>query len=185
MYKKVSIDIDGILNYYPKPWVDYLNKTLNTNYNSRIEAKQKLDSKKYSEVKDKYRNSKTKANLPVNNENVNFVNRLNELGFEINISTSRPISKSKYPNLFNLTYDWLKNNNIAFDRLLFKEDSDNFFSKIGAIDFHIDDDIKYALMFANKGIKTFYFNQYEKLTIKHELIIELENLNDIIDESLF
>lgn len=182
----ISIDIDGILNDYPNPWISFLNEKTNKYYVTREEAKTHLGSETYQLIKDQYRTSTTKANLQINIELVELMQKLYKNNYRFCISTSRPIQDSKYPDLYDLTYNWLSKNNVPFNNLYFKEDSNDFFEKVKDVLFHIDDELKYAKLFSNKRIKTYLYNKIYipvKNNIGSEFIIQtndfsfLETLN--------
>ena len=176
----ISVDIDGVLNYYPYPWIKFLNKKTNNCFETRKEAKTILGAEVYQLIKDEYRISKTKASLPINKSLVEQLQQLYKNDFRFYISTSRPIKDSKYPELYNLTYSWLSKNKVPFDKLYFKEDSNLFFEKVKDVLFHIDDELKYATLFSKKNIKTYLYNKdYQgiKNNTDSELIIPIKDFS--------
>lgn len=185
MNKNVSIDIDGVLNFYPKPWFEFITIKTNLEFTSKDEAKKQLGDELYAQIKDEYRASAFKENLPINEESVSFLQKLNEHGFSITISTSRPIQNEKYPGLFTLTERWLTKQNIPFDRILYKCDADSFYNELGDVLFHVDDESKYADMLSKKGIKV-YLYKTPFGTFNEPLIQSIESLWQINDyESIF
>lgn len=185
MKKIVSIDIDGVLNYYPKPWLEYILLKTNLEFATKDEAKKRLGDNLYSQIKDKYRTSSFKENLPANEESVAFLQKLSEAGFSIVISTSRPIENEKYPDLFQLTKRWLIKQNIPFEKILYKFDDNSFYEQLGQVLFHVDDESKYANMLSKKGVKVYLF-QVPIKNVNEPLIQSIENLWQISDyESIF
>lgn len=185
MKKSVSIDIDGVLNFYPEPWLDFIKIKTNILFISKKEAKKTLGDKIYSQIKDEYRTSTFKENLPINENSVLFLDKLKSNDYFINISTSRPIKDSKYPDLFFLTERWLKKQKIPFDRLLYKVDTATFYNELGPVIFHVDDEIKYAEMLSQKGIKVYLYNN-ETDNLNNKLIKPVQDLWQINDyESIF
>lgn len=137
----ITCDIDGILTDYPNCWLEYLEEKCGTLYNSTQEAK--ASESKYSLYKDMYRESEYKANLPMNEHNKDILNKLSQK-YDIVFTTSRPINnKDKYPNLYENTFNWLKNNGLRFKELRFKDINGDFLNDID-ISFHIDDEAEYA-----------------------------------------
>lgn len=164
MRKKVSIDIDGIFNDYPVCWLNYIKLTRGISYSSKEVARKELGEKVYSEIKDSYRTSEYKANLPVSEEARHFCRSLYERNYEIIIATSRPINNSKYPHLFELTRRWLEKNDIPFDDLRYKARSEEFIAPLKKdLFFHIEDELEYAEFFASHGVKTFLYLKDQEL----------------------
>ena len=64
MKKIVYIDIDGVLNYYPQCWLDYLNEQIDAKFSSIAEAKDTLLKAQhltvYDQIKAEYRESSYK-----------------------------------------------------------------------------------------------------------------------------
>lgn len=150
--KKCSIDLDGVLNYYPQCWVDFINMETGLNFKDKDEAKAKLSVKKYDYLKDKYRKSDYKANLKVRKEGLNFVEYLKRKGYFIIIATSRPFER--YPLMYDMTKKWLDKNNVPYDKLERKENIKKY-----QLDFHIDDEIDDANNINNLGYKVFLFEK--------------------------
>jgi hypothetical protein len=180
--KTISCDIDGILTDYPQCWLDFLELQSGVKYPSLEEAKRKEPN--YKAIKDLYRSSRFKANLPVKQEGLEFLNKIRELGFMIIIATSRPLHEPKYPELQRLTAQWLTANNIPFDDLVFKNKEVDFVDRYNPpISYHIEDDLKYAYAMEKKGITTFVYNQFldHEIALTNPKIIILPRLLNIID----
>ena len=60
--KKAIIDIDGVLNTYPKTQIDYFNFMLDKDYKSLDEIKNDLSYNEYKYLKNQYRQSAFKHN---------------------------------------------------------------------------------------------------------------------------
>jgi uncharacterized HAD superfamily protein len=164
--KICSIDLDGILDYYPECWVEFINKKTKSKFKTKEEAKEKLGTK-YTELKDEYRKGNYKLGLKARKEGLDLVKFLKDKGYFIIITTNRPFKY--YPNLFNLTWRWLNKNDVPFDTLANKLD---FFSS-NIVGFHVDDDIEDAVKIAATGTKVFLFNS------SHSNITEVKDLKDI------
>jgi uncharacterized HAD superfamily protein len=168
--KRISCDIDGVLNYYPVPWVEYINLQTHSSFVDKEIARKELGEVTYNKIKWEYRHSDFKKNLPVNPHFVHFLRSLQEQNVEILISTSRPIESEEYPYLRNLTETWLKNNQIPHHKLYFKEETPSFIETLGSIDFHLDDEFKYCNYFQQHGIVSYLYQKNLETPYKEGLI---------------
>ncbi len=157
----ISFDIDGVLNDYPHCWLQYLNLRTKSTFNSKSAAIAILGNEAYSQIKSDYRHSDYKKNIPINESMKTLLNTLAEEGHRIIVSTSRPIYSPRYKLLENLTASWLKNNNVNFSKLTFKDEAGKFIVENG-IQVHIDDEIKYADIASERGAKAIIFNKFSR-----------------------
>lgn len=160
-----ALDIDGVLNYYPDPWVDFINDWLDTNFRDLTEAKNVVPYQKYRDLKYNYRESGYKATLKVRAGASKLTHRLKREGYTILIITSRPFQEHK--GLFKLTTDWLNKNNILYDSII---DSRNKHVEVllrsPRLDFMIEDHRYYANLVASWGYKVYLMNnQYNQGSI--------------------
>ena len=134
--KIVSFDIDGVLNNYPKCFIDYVNILTKTKFKSIEAIKKKLSKKNYEKIKDKYRRSNYKYNLKINSKIIKIINKISKK-YRIQIVTSRPFYK--YKKMYKKTAVWLKKNKIKNFNLYYKKknviNEDN-------VTLHIDDQEK-------------------------------------------
>lgn len=177
--KTITIDIDGVLNSYPLCWLDYIESQTSQRFNSIDEAKKILGHDFYSKIKDKYRTSGYKSKLPINPLAPDFTKLLKHKGYNIIIITSRPFDL--YPNLKKLTFDWLKANNIVFDRLEKKAELLNLgYSPT----YHIDDELEHVYDFLEKDITVFLIKRkdinYEGYE-NYKSLKFIKNLNEILE----
>ncbi len=112
-----SFDIDGTLTHYPNEWLIFIASVTGQKFTSTEEAKLQL-GKKYAEIKHKYRLSEDKYSIKIRPEAKIIIDKINDAGGKIIISTSRPFHL--YDQMKDNTENWLKNNDIAFDRLISK-----------------------------------------------------------------
>lgn len=184
---KFSCDVDGILNDYPICWLRFLAEKTGNLYETVSLAKQY--EKDYKRLKDEYRNSSYKANLPVWRKNRDVINTLVSKGLELVVVTSRPILDKKYPDLHSRTIQWLKNNDIFFSEFEYKDPDAGFLDKYSHILFHIDDDPVYAQKVALRGFKVYLLknNNWDfSGVINHENIVIVNNIEEISGyESIF
>ncbi len=150
MNKNISFDIDGILNNYPKCFLDYCSIFHGIKVESLMELKNSLRTDfDYSHLKKCYRESDYKYNLPID---INIANAIRKLSLKNNvyILTSRPFND--YPEMFKRTSDWLKNNNIEYKELLSK----NIYNLNDKnIELHVDDDIGHIASLINNTVTKF------------------------------
>jgi len=132
--KTWSFDIDGVLNDYPNVWLDYIYKKTGKKYISKQDAKKYLGSL-YLSIKNDYRRSDYKYQVPIRLEAKCLISRLRENGDKIIISTTRPFSDFDF--MKDRTKNWLDNNNIQYDYIISKC---NLHKE--KFDVHIDDSIQ-------------------------------------------
>lgn len=181
MKRFISIDIDGILSDYPACWIAYVNLELRTKYSSREEIKFNIGENAYNELKSRYRKSEYKENIPVNIRFVELIRKIKENGFKIIIFTSRPINDNNYPELFSLTKRWLDKNNVFYDRITYKSSDHDILVDSSEILFHIEDELHYAELIANKGVTVFLLRNkwIEKIALKNNNIILFNHADDV------
>ncbi len=147
----MTLDIDGVLNNYPKCWLDFIELKTGKAFNSLKEAKEHLGEKDYRLIKFDYRTSGYKKELPVNPLAKEFTQNLKSNGYTIVVSTSRPFKD--FPKLESLTEEWLRLNQIQFDYLESKNEA--LLEKHPSIQFHVDDELDHALFFLRKNIDVY------------------------------
>lgn len=176
--KYISFDIDGIMNNYPICWVDYVNDQLSSHYSSKEEVKLSIGEEKYKLLKDKYRNSEYKAELEFNVKAKELADIFLQHDFKIIIATSRPFNNPKYKNLKKNTLKWLNNNNFHYDIFVDKVAELDTMDLYDNIVLHIDDEIKYAKMFSDKGVRSIVLNNNANSDDIH--ISHVSSLDEII-----
>lgn len=181
MHKTIITDIDGILNYYPACWVDYINTELGTKFKSKEEAKRYISLKAYKCIKDKYRNSTYKETLPINHDGLNLLEKLNIRNYHIIIATSRPIEDPNYNNLKTITMNWLNYNKVPYSDIIYKDKETSFLNNYQQVEFVIEDEIEYAKLIAAKNTKVFLYSYNNESLISHHNIIAVNNLSAILN----
>jgi hypothetical protein len=180
--KKISCDIDGILNNYPYCWLEYLSEQCGVLYTSIEDAKKAEPF--YKMIKDRYRCSSYKANLPVNIIAVKLLQQIKKQNYSLIMATSRPIDNLLYPKLKEMTEQWLKKNEVLYDEIVFKDEKVDYIDLYENIEFHIEDDMEYAKIVAKKGVKTFLYTALSTSTLSNDINIEKENIiiiNNLLD----
>lgn len=136
----VSSDIDGVINNYPKCFLDFIYKKTNRRYQTKDDAKLQIGKTGYQGLKHLYRESEYKYSLPYQQDGLAFYRKLNDNGIPLIFSTSRPFEK--YPQMFAKTKAWLDASGIHFDALI-KKNTLNF--QRHCITHHIDDEVQHVM----------------------------------------
>lgn len=118
--KVIGIDLDGVMNYYPDPFVDFLNIEKGLPVNDLIQAKSKIAYLQYRKLKEEYRTSGYKATLEPREGVKEFLLKLRDMGFYILIVTKRPAWK--YEEVLADTIDWFRSNKLHYDVIIFGGD---------------------------------------------------------------
>lgn len=155
--KVCALDIDGVLNYYPQTWVDYLNRQLNANFRDLNEAKRVIPYKTYKDLKWRYRESGEKAKLEIRAGAKEVMEELHRRGYQILLLTSRPFKEHK--TLFKQTVDWLTEGRLPYDGIIFGEEKYiEVLTQAPNLRFLVDDHHYYAQSVAQWGYQTFLIN---------------------------
>jgi uncharacterized HAD superfamily protein len=150
----VSLDIDGVINDYPKCWLRYIESITGYRFASKLEAK-RIMGEKYRQVKNKYRNSNAKENVKVKSDIKYVIQKLYNKTEKFYFHTTRPIKNEKYPNLEAITKRWLKKNNIQYDKLRKKDR----LLRENEVDVHIDDNIEHAKKIRRYNTRVILYGQ--------------------------
>jgi hypothetical protein len=116
--KKIAlIDIDGCLSDYPNDiFLDLVRKEFGFTCRTKSEVIDKIGLSEYKSLKYKLRlDPGFKLSYKFRRDSLAVFSKLNKMGFEIWIYTSRPNLGSNHKT----TYDWLSENNVKFDKLYF------------------------------------------------------------------
>ena len=187
--KKICyLDIDGVLNNYPKCWLDFLREKL-LSEDSRTQyitwdlnrAKHNIPYQIYKNMKWEYRESGYKENIPADPNAETLCDRLKAMGFHICIITSRPVKE--HPSLFKQTVRWLDKRRIEYDDLIFDEDKHiAVLKRYPHLKFGVEDHRYYANLVASWGYKMYLIdNEYNQGEI-HPNVSRVYNLIDLADE---
>ncbi len=139
---KIGIDIDGVLTDISKFYLDYgakfafennIDKTINPN-GYEIEDILDLEEGTHKEFWTKYDDYYTKK-IYTREFASEIIGKLKKDGNEIHIITAR---NPKYENGENWTIDWLRENNIYYDKLVFTGEKTGY-CKNNSIDLMIED----------------------------------------------
>jgi len=183
--KVVALDLDGVLCEYPEPWIQYVNKKLGTEYCSLSQMKLDVDLLKYDQLKSEYRQSGEKLKIKPKEGASEFTHNLRNSGHNIVVLTSRPYKK--YNRLFPDTIKWLKDNNIAYDAIMFDERKNMKIVKdIPKLKFMVEDNVRYANSVSKQGYRVYLISPYTVVDGVDPRVIVVRNLHEIlIREKLF
>ena len=175
--KTVSFDLDGILNNYPKCFLDYVNASKKIKFRS-IDNIKKNSLKNYESLKDAYRKSNYKYNLKISKKLVNIINKFS-LHYNVLIITTRPFAK--YKKMYRKTFLWLKKNNIKNFKLFSKKKS--IFTK-NEILLHIDDKEEDINKIYNKNTLYFLTSKYVIKKRKNIVVLKKTQLISTLNKFL-
>jgi len=168
------IDIDGVLNEYPKTWLDFIKEKTGLHFSTLDEAKENLSYKIYIELKHEYRSSGYKQSLKVRKGAAEFLKILNIVGIDPVLYTSRPVNN--YFNLYMDTIRWLEKNKLDFKHIIFGKEIIPFYQiKFNPI-FIVEDEFEYAKIFSKFSLVFLYNGNIERKNI-----IPVKNFNQIIE----
>ena len=135
--KKAIIDIDGVLNTYPKTQIDYFNFMLDKDYKSLDEIKNNLSYNEYKYLKNQYRQSAFKHNCKASPGARKLLKYLRDNNYLIYIITARELFKY---NQLEKTILWLNSNKLVYDYIYCTQKKDfTIFEKFGHVDLVIED----------------------------------------------
>ena len=179
--KKAIIDIDGVLNTYPKTQIEYFNMMLDKKYTTLDEIKRNLSYYEYKYLKTRYRQSDFKHNAKPSNGAKKLLKYLKTHDYLIYIITARELFKY---NQLEKTILWLQNNNLIYDYIYCTQKKDfTIFEKFGHIDLVIEDNCDNLEKIKNiNGKDCTYINvvNNDNINRKYEGI-RVKDLNEIIN----
>ena len=195
--KKVcALDIDGVLNYYPIPWVNFIIAR-KAKPRGAIETcspdiditdldfwKEALSYNEYRRLKEEYRVSGVKESLPVRPKARALLQLLNAEKYYITLISSRPVCK--YPDLYRQTVMWLEINKLPYHDLLFSKDKDlEICRRAPHLKFIVEDHAYYANLVAQWGYKVFLVENrynYEAVKLQVPNLIVMKGLGDVYEK---
>lgn len=161
--KKAIVDIDGVLNYYPDTWLQFLKDNYYYTFVSLSEAKSNLSYHDYKRMKEEYRLSDYKNKATPRKGAKKVLNYLHQNDYLIYIVTARPLFKY---NLLEKTIEWLRENELYYDYIYCSQKKDfTVFEKFGHVDVVIDDNCD-------------NINQIKSINGEDCLYINIENIDN-------
>ena len=180
--KKIVIDIDGVLNDYPKTQLDFFNLEYHPGYNVKTLSQLKtiLSYNEYNVMKKAYRQSEYKHNCKPKAYAKELLQYLRDNGYLIYIITARKLFMY---NQLERTILWLKNNDLCYDYIYCSQKKDfTIFEKFGKIDAVIEDncDNLQKIQNINGDAKYFLVSNPDNLDKDTSSCIRVTTLKEII-----
>jgi len=176
----IAVDFDGVLNSYPKEWLDYLNSTvLARSYNKIFvtvsDAKKFMGEQQYAFLKERFREEGGELLYKPNTEIIDALSEIKESFPDVSVVvlTSRPVWRNK--RFFMDSLKWLRENNVPFDAILWafdKEDKLLDFSRVICV---IEDELLFANNLAANGYKVILLNRSYNNGFTHSNVIRIDD----------
>lgn len=158
----ISCDIDGVVNFYPEPWISYAVHRLNLPFapNSTSQLRDMIGVEAYRRLKHDYRilDTSFKYSAKVREDFLVLYNyAVKDYGALFIFHTDRPLHK--YPMMATQTMCWLSANGIR-SQGVFRKSAKNIALSKAAL--HIDDDLQRINTLRNSlpHITFFYLNTF-------------------------
>lgn len=137
--KIAIIDIDGVLNYYPATFLNFIYACTKQRFVTLLDAKNTIPYKQYKELKSEYRKSKYKHAAKPRSGAKELLQYLHKHNYLIYIITSRELYKDK---MLQDTILWLRRNKLIYDFIYESRKKDfTIFEKFKDIDVVIEDNV--------------------------------------------
>jgi len=135
---------------------------------------------KYKDLKEKYRTCGIKETLPVVPHAQELTESLKKLGYTIILLSKRPVDA--YPTLFKQTVNWLDNNKIVYDGILFDANKHTrIIDKVPHLKFMCEDHRYTANLIAKFGYRVFLRNTKYNVGQTHKNVIRINDLLEILN----
>lgn len=102
---------------------------------------------------------------------IKYLNKLKEEGHKIILITAR--WETEYADITTLTKEWLKENNVPYDKLVVNAENKQIAAKQENLDIFIDDSFKNCQMVADIGVKSFLMDSRTNRNLEDERIKRL------------
>jgi uncharacterized HAD superfamily protein len=185
--KIVGVDIDGVLADYPGCFIEYINQKVGTNFKVEnltqyniYEAIKDIPTNIMKELKHEFRKSGELKNVGVFPGAKVFLNTLRNKDYKIVLLSARPYKK--YRRIFADTQEWLSENGLVHDAILWDEDKmDRLIREFGEdnVEFFIEDNLENANSIS-KTTNVYLINKsYNKGKI-NENVIRVNSLKEVL-----
>lgn len=181
----IGIDIDDTITYTYETLLPIINMKYGKqfkkllNQNPPYEMLQNVLPEFSSFVKDNY--STMAQIVPLRSGVVDVLNKLREQGHKIIFITAR--NNTEYGDPYGISYNYLKLNNIPFDKLIVNVNDKAKECILQDIDLFIDDNTKNCKAVKNKGIETLQFGTIFTTINKHlKRVNSWEEVYNIVQE---
>lgn len=159
--KLVLVDLDGVLNEYPDPFLNFVFQQTGVRYED-MEDLEAADPALKRQMKHEYRESGIKRDLEPIPSSIVACQMLDAAGYGVVIMSQRPYQT--YARIYSDTVFWLKKHHVPYKRLLFVPDKGHrllFAPFKDRIEFAVDDDPGVVKALRELGIKTYWLSWTE------------------------
>lgn len=182
---KIAIDIDNTIcntsEFFGKLAEQYdreiLHKNIVINFDKVVPRSDEWTKEELSDYIENIFN-KESINIPIKKDASLYINKLNELGFEIVFITNRGIKEDDYTDL--IVSDYLDRNNIPYDNIITK--ANDKYKYLDDFNFFIDDAIhncEQALDYSNSKVILMVTNKTKDYN--NDKIFKASNWKEIYD----
>lgn len=180
--KVCVFDIDGVLNYYPTPWINFVNAEKGMVFNNLQEVKNSLSYNEYKRLKKLYRESGVKSELKPREGAIELINKLRSQGYLIVIISARPIYDC--PSLYKQTTDWLDSRGIQYDNLIFSDRKQfeviKFYPKMH---FMIEDNLKIANIISELGYTVYLIDSEDNKGKTNKNVKRIKSFEEVLNHA--
>ena len=181
--KVCAIDIDDTIAASIPFFIEWMNKRLQKSFTDLDEIKNTIPYNQYRRLKKEYRTSGVKLNIPVIPGSSELTSGLKTLGYKIIIITARPAND--YPELTKITNQWLRNNDIQYDGIIFdKHKHIKVLEQVPNLSFSINDHKTEANLLSKWGYTTFLIDNIYNQGEIGENVVRISKLSEILDHIL-
>ena len=178
--KVCGVDIDGVLNYYPDTWVQFVNDKTGSHFATLTEVKATLSYKSYKDLKYEYRECGIKAELEVRAGAKELLDELKRRSYRTMILTSRPFDE--HISLFKQTVSWLDKNQLQYDGIIFGENKYvEILTQVPNLRFFIDDHRYHAMQVSKWGYPAFLVNTIYNQGELNPNVHRIKELMEVLD----
>lgn len=183
--KVIGIDIDGVLADYPKSFIDFAEKETGMKFNLKTyniadELNKILGNKKGDAIKHKYRMTGQKRFIDVIPGAKQALHKLSKK-YKIVLLSARPVKK--YKRIFPDTIEWLKNNNLKYDAILWDANKEEkVIKEFPHMQFMVEDVREHANKLAREGYKVYLIGKYYNKGITNKKVIRVKSWEEIIND---
>lgn len=184
--KIVCIDIDGVLCDYLTTWLEFVRNNFpeklafgDSGKITSLDLSRTLKNpSEYKDLKNLFRESGIKRNALVISGAKEFLIKLSKK-YKIVLVSARPVQV--YRRIYADTVEWLKENELIFDFLVFEEDKRSWaLTHKSQIEFCVEDDPKQATHLTTYGLKVYLLDcPYNKDVGNMEKLTRIYSLGEI------
>ena len=178
--KVCAIDIDDTIADSIPFFVKWIENKTGYDFENLDEIKNCLSYNKYRKLKKEYRTSGVKLKIPVISGASELTKFLKAEGYKIIIITARPAAD--YPELTKITNQWLRDNEIQYDGIIFDRDKHvKVLEQVPNLRFSINDHKTEANLLSKWGYTTFLIDNPYNQGETGEYVVRIKKLSEVQD----